>query len=216
MNRNRLFVAALFAAFGVGTLIAAVAIADSWDHTQPTVPGEMQLPPGWTAEDMQAVIAAGTPGKMHEHLAQDIGTWRCKSKTWMAPDTEPITSEGTSTVKPLMDGRFTQVEMNGEMPGMGPYNGLCIYGYDNVSQQFVSTWIDNHGTGMMNGVGELSEDGKTITWEYTGNCPIAHKPITMREVDTITGPNTRTLEMFGTPPKGGEEYKMMSIELTKE
>ena len=102
------------------------------------------------------------------------------------------------------------------MPGMGPYSGLGIYGYDNVSEQFVSTWIDNHGTGMMNGTGQLSDDGKTLTWEFTGNCPITHKPITMREVDTVTGPNTRTLEMFGTPPKGTEEFKMMSIEMTRE
>ena len=38
----------------------------------------------------------------------------------------------------------------------------------------------------------------------------------MREVETITGPNTKTLEMFGTDPKSGKEFKMMSIELTKE
>jgi hypothetical protein len=38
----------------------------------------------------------------------------------------------------------------------------------------------------------------------------------MREVETTTGPNTKTLEMFGTPPHGGDEYKMMSIELTRE
>jgi hypothetical protein len=69
---------------------------------------------------------------------------------------------------------------------------------------------------MMNGTGQLSEDGKTLTWEFTGNCPVTRKPVTMREVDTVTGPNTRTLEMFGTPPKGGEEFKMMSIESTRE
>ena len=29
-------------------------------------------------------------------------------------------------------------------------------------------------------------------------------------------PNTKTLEMFGTDPKSGEEFKMMSIEFTKK
>jgi hypothetical protein len=216
MSKNRLFVAALFAVFAAATLNGIVATADTATGPQSAGEGQMQLPPGWTAEDMQAMQAAGTPGKMHEHLAQDIGTWKCKTSMWMTPGTEPMTSEGTSTVTPLLDGRFIQVAMDGEMPGMGPYNGLGIYGYDNVSEQFVSTWIDNHGTGMMNGTGQLSEDGKTLTWEFTGNCPVTRKPVTMREVDTVTGPNTRTLEMFGTPPKGGEEFKMMSIESTRE
>jgi hypothetical protein len=178
--------------------------------------GEAPSIPGMTAEDMQKFAAASTPGEMHKFLQKDVGNWRCKTTMWMSPDSEPMTSEGTSTAKSLMDGRFTQVEMNGEMPGMGPYHGIGIYGYDNVSKQFVSTWIDNMGTGMMNGVGELSDDGKTLTWEFTGNCPVAGKQITMREVETTTGPNTKTLEMFGTPPHGGDEYKMMSIELTRE
>lgn len=35
----------------------------------------MQLPPGWTPEDMQACMAAGIPGKMHEHMAKSFGVW---------------------------------------------------------------------------------------------------------------------------------------------
>jgi hypothetical protein len=106
--------------------------------------------------------------------------------------------------------------MVGEMPGMGPYHGFAIFGFDNVSQEFVSTWIDNHGTGMANGVGELSSDGKTLTWDFTYNCPITKKPVVMRQVETTTGPGRKTLEMFGADPKTGQEYKMMRIELAKK
>ena len=66
------------------------------------------------------------------------------------------------------------------------------------------------------GTGELSPDGKTLTWKYTYTCPINKKPTLLREVETITGPNTKTLEMFGTEPKSGKEFKMMSIELTRK
>jgi hypothetical protein len=38
----------------------------------------------------------------------------------------------------------------------------------------------------------------------------------MREIHTTTGPNTRTLEMWGTEPKSGKEFKMMKVELTKK
>ena len=88
--------------------------------------------------------------------------------------------------------------------------------FDNVSKKFVAIWLDNHSTGIMQGVGEQSSDGKTTTVSYTHNCPITKKPTVMREVETITGPNTKTLEMIGTDPKSGKEFKMMSIELTKE
>jgi hypothetical protein len=38
----------------------------------------------------------------------------------------------------------------------------------------------------------------------------------MREIETVTGPNTKTLEMFATDPKSGKEYKMMRVELAKQ
>ena len=38
----------------------------------------------------------------------------------------------------------------------------------------------------------------------------------MRQVEKTTGPDTKTLEMFGPDPKSGKEYKMMTIELTRK
>ena len=42
-----------------------------------------------------------------------------------------------------MDGRYLKSEMAGEMPGMGPYSGLGLIGFDNISKKFVATWADN-------------------------------------------------------------------------
>jgi len=86
----------------------------------------------------------------------------------------------------------------------------------NVSKKFVSSWIDNHSTGIMQGEGELTDNGKSITWEYKANCPITKKPMTMKEVDTMIGGNSKTLEMWGDDPKSGKNYKMMKIELTRK
>lgn len=183
---------------------------------QPATPPDMKLPPGWTEEDIQACIDAGTPGPMHEFLARNVGQWTGKVKHWMAPDTEPLTSECTSTITPFMEGRFFRGEFSGDMPGMGPFQGFGIYGYDNVSKKFQATWVDNFGTGMMVGVGELSSDGKTLTWEYTYNCPIAKKPVTMREIERYTSKDTMILEMHGADPKSGRKYKMMEIHLTRQ
>ena len=194
-------------------VIGSFAIADASKDAKASP--EIKLPPGWTTEDMQTCIAAATPGKRHAHLAKEAGTWEGKTTMYM-PGSDAQTSECKMTVTPLMGGRFTQVEIKGEMPGMGPYEGLGIYGYDNVSKKFVSSWIDNQGTGIMQCTGDLSDDGKVLTWACTFNCPLQKKPVAMREIDTITGPNTKRFEMFGPDPKTGKEQKMMTIEFTKK
>jgi hypothetical protein len=203
-----------------GLLAGAVAIVGSTargdEPKPPAAAPEMKLPPGWTEADMQACIVAGTPGKMQEYLAKDAGEWDGKCTMWMSPGAEPMKSDCKTTVTSMMEGRYTKVDTTGEMPGMGPYTGLGIYGFDNVSQKFVSTWLDNHSTGIMSGTGELSADGKTITWSYNFNCPLTKKPTIMREVETHTGPNTKTLESFAPDPKTGKEFKVMTIEFTKK
>jgi len=195
---------------------ASFAVAEPPKDAKSAAKPEAKLPPGWTEADMQAFIAAATPGKMHEYLRQDIGEWEGKNTMWMAPGAEPVPTKSTSRVTALMDGRFTKIEINGEMPGMGPYLGVAIVGYDNISQKFVSTWIDNMSTSMAQGEGELSKDGKTLSWTYTCNCPLTKKPISMRQIETSTGLGKKTIEMFGADPKSGKEYQMMRIELTKK
>jgi hypothetical protein len=216
MKRSKLFAPALVIAAGTAIVAASIALAQTAGDSAATGKADIKLPEGWTEADMQACMLAATPGKEHQHLTQAVGVWQGKNTMWMGPDTEPITSESTSTATAIMDGRFVKTEMKGEMPGMGPYHGLRIDGFDNVSQKFVSTWIDNFGTGIANGEGELAGDGKTMKWEYTFNCPLTKKPTTMREVETVTGANTKTVETFMKDPKTGQEYKMMRIELTKK
>lgn len=176
---------------------------------------DFPLPPGWTQDDMMACAMAGMPGEHHKFLMDGVGTWTGTSTMWMAPGMPPMQSPSTCTITAEMDGRYTRCEYKGEIPGMGAFSGLGYNGYDNVSGKYVSTWIDNHSSGIMNGTGEMSADGTTITWTFTYNCPIAKKPATMREIDRRTGPNSMTLEMYGADPKSGKEFQMMKIELTR-
>jgi hypothetical protein len=222
MQFRKLIVPACLATLGLGALAGSFAVAEEPKNAAAAQPAaaadkpEMKLPPGWTEADMQACMIAATPGEQHKTLAKDAGTWQGKNKMYMPGSTEAMTSESTTTVTPIMDGRFIKGEMAGEMPGMGPYNGIGIMGFDNVAGEFVGTWVDNHSTGIMNGTGELSSDGNTMTWTYNYTCPMTKKPAVMREVDTWTGPNSKTFEMFGADPKSGQEFKMMSIELTRK
>lgn len=193
-----------------------VAAAGSFALAQTQKDEHPQLPPGWTEADMQACGEAATPGQQHQRLAENLGVWHGKTTMWMTPGAEPMKSECTATITSLYDGRFTKSEISGDMPGMGPFNGFAIYGYDNVMQQFQSSWISNCSTNIMTGTGKMSSDGKTITWQYTHSCPINKKPTTMREIERRTGKDTFTLETHGVDPKSGKEYKMMEIAFTRK
>ena len=219
MNARKLFVTTCLTGFVVA--VGAIALAAEKKESKPEAAAaggqpEFKLPPGWTEADMQACMIAGTPGEQHKFLSRGVGVWDGKNTMWMSPGAEPMTCEVTCTVTSLMDGRYVHSEMKGEMPQMGPYHGMGITGYDNVAGRYVSTWVDNHSTGIMNGTGKLSKDGKVMTWEFSYHCPVTKKPTVLREVETITGADTKTLEMFGKEPKSGKEYKMMRIELTRK
>lgn len=225
MNRQNLFATVLGSAFGLGLgVAAAAALAEPSQQSnkpageaaaQTAAQPEVKLPPGWTAEDMQACVAAGTPGKMHEFLAKEVGSWQGKTTMWM-PGSEPMTGQCTMTVTTMWDGRYVKGEMSGECPGMGPFSGEGIKGFDNVAGKLVSTWVDSQSTGIMFGTGEASKDGKTTHWKFNYHCPVTKKPVVMRQVETITGANARTMEMFGPDPKTGKEFKMMRIDLSRK
>lgn len=209
----------LLSALLAATTFGCASIDDSADGGStalaPAGEQQMQLPPGWTEADMQACMAAGTPGEQHAFLAEGAGEWHGKSMMWMAPDTEPLKSVCTSTVTTMMDGRFLKTKMSGEMPGMGPFNGFGLAGFDNVSGNFVSCWIDNCGTGIMTGTGDLSADQKTLTWNFTYNCPVTGGPTKFREIQRFLDDDRMEMEMFMTDPKSGKEYRSMHIEFTR-
>jgi hypothetical protein len=61
----------------IAIVASSIAIADP-SAEKPTQP-QLKLPPGWTESDMQACMAAATPGKMHQYLAQSVGVWHGKT-----------------------------------------------------------------------------------------------------------------------------------------
>lgn len=173
----------------------------------------MQLPPGWTAEDMQACLDAGMVGEKHKQLTSHEGKWMGTCTMWMAPDM-PAMEPGACKAKitTVMDGRFAKWEFDGEMPGMGPYNAVGFFGFENGTQKYVSSWLDNHSTQILHGEGTASADGNTITWTYRYHCPIRKGPASMREIQTYSK-DMITLETYMADPKSGKEYKMMRIEM---
>ena len=60
-------------------------------------------------------------------------------------------------------------------------------GYNNVTDQFESTWVDSMSTGTMMSKGTLSADKKTLTMNSECFDPMTKKPCAGREVVTVEG-----------------------------
>lgn len=201
--------------FSLVGLIAAASLALAQGAKDKATYPEMKPLPGMTEADMQACMLAASPGEMHAHLTQNVGAWHGTGKMWMTPGSEPVAVEHKATFTVVMDGRFVQGEFEGDMGGM-PFHGMGLYGYDNVAQRFEATMIGTCSTGTMRGTGELSSDGKTLTWNYEYHCPMTGGPTTMREVEKRVGKDTILYETYAINPETGNEFLMATFEFKRQ
>ena len=160
-------------------------------------------------------MKAATPGPQHEVLKKMAGDWNAKVTTQMDPSQPAQVQSSTSTLTMLMDGRYCQEVVSGQMMGQ-PFSGMGITGYDNVLGKYVSTWIDNMGTGIMTSTGTADASGKVITWAASMTDPVTGKVSKERMVTTIVDDDHHTLEMYGTPPGAKKEMKTMTIEYSRK
>ncbi len=155
-----------------------------------------------------------TPGDMHKMMATWDGTWSGDITMWMAPG-EPEQKTTSATVnKMIMNGLYQESTHTGEMMGM-PFNGKSTVAYDNHEKQFVSTWIDNMGSGIMMMKGPWDETTKTITMKGTMTDPGTKMETAVKETFKVIDDNTQEMEMFVAMPDGSE-FKTMNIKYTRK
>ena len=200
MNRNRVAAVAAAATFA----LAAGAFAQ--EKKQP------EMTPQQKAE-MDAMIAAGTPGAPPKAMAAKVGSYEAKVRSWQEPAGPPMESTGSVTRSMALDGRVMVEEFKGSMMGM-PFTGHGMQGYDNVTGKYWSTWNDSMSTGVM--ISEGTCDAKqACTFKGSWNDPLTKKVVTSRMTSRWTSPTVEVFEMYG-PGKDGKEMKMMEITYTKK
>ena len=163
---------------------------------------------------MEAYMQAGTPGAPHEALAATAGTYDLVVKSWHEPGGEPMEETGTATRTMVLEGRVMVEDLNGTMMGM-PFTGHGMTGYDNVTGEYWSTWMDSMSTGLMVSHGTCEEGFNSCTFVGSWNDPVKKGPIEARMTTLWTSPTTEVFEMYGPAPDGSE-MKMMEITYTKQ
>ena len=157
----------------------------------------------------KAWIDYATPSKAHEMLAKDTGTWDAEMTFWMPESPEPQKATSVATYKMILDGKYQEGIFKGDMWGM-PFEGRGTTAYDNASKQFITTWIDNMGTGMLVSRGQYDETSKTITFSGAMVDPVTGKEKKVKEIITYIDDNTQKMEMFDIDANG-KEFKNMEI-----
>jgi len=127
----------------------------------------------------------------------------------MAPGQPPMESNGTMHGEVLLGGRYVEHHWQGNFMGM-PFEGRGTDAYDNVGKQYISSWIDNMGTGIWYQTGTCDDAVKVCT--YSGDMwdPTTGQKTTMKSVITWMDDNNFKNEMYGKGPDG-KEMKMMEI-----
>ena len=164
-------------------------------------------------DDMQKWMAYMTPGAEHQKLAKLNGNWTYTMKMWMDPAAEPTVTTGTAVCEMLLDGRYSQMKVTGSVMGM-PFNGVSLTGFDNGKKLYLTTWVDNMGTGIMYGEGKWDESTKTINISGKMYDPMAGKDIDYKETLKFIDDNTMEMQMFSVID--GKDVKNMEVKYVRK
>jgi len=167
-----------------------------------------------SAAMMKAWQAFMTPGDMQKMLAKSDGVWDGEVTMWMDPGKPPQKSKSTCTNKMVLNGLYQESVHKGTMMGM-PFEGHGTVGYDNAKKVFVSSWIDNMGSGIMYTEGNWDNASKSVVMKGKSTDPLTGKDTDVKEVLKFLDDNTQVMEMYGTGPDG-KDMKMMEIKFTRK
>lgn len=164
-------------------------------------------------QQMEAWRKYAMPGEEQAWLSKLCGKWNVASKQWAAPGEPPYESKMTSQMDMILGGRFRYEYLVGTRLGM-PFEGSGVRGFNNVTKKFELSWVDNFATGISNGIGTRSQDGKSLHWEWTAVDPVSGKPMKMRGVEKSQTEDRYIFEIYA-PTADGSEFKALELVYTR-
>jgi hypothetical protein len=164
-------------------------------------------------KDEAPTPGASSPGKEHQLLKREEGTWDATIKMTMDPSKPPVESKGTEVCKMICNGLWQDSQFKGEFGGQ-PFEGHSLTGYDTAKKKYTGVWVDSMGTYLTLMEGDFDKAGKvlTLTMEMQGE---NGKPVKSKMVTTFKDEDhhTSTMSMIGDD---GKEVSVMTIEYKRK
>lgn len=211
---TRYYFLVLFVLFSATAALPAAAE----DAKAPMTEAAEGMAEGMDAEAMQKAMAMGMPGEGHKVLEPLVGQWTYTMTHKMSADAPEETSEGESENTWILGGRFVQQHVTSVMDMGGQslnYEGIGTIGFDNVKEQYVSTWKDNMGTGIMSSTAQYDAETGTLKEEGTYTCAMKGREVAFTSELKFVDADHFTYTMYDTD-KDGHSYKMMDITYTRK
>jgi hypothetical protein len=159
------------------------------------------------AEMMAMMAEMGAPDAHHKTMEPMIGTFQADGTFYMGPTTEHWS--GTAVNEWVLGGRFIQGDFQiPEMAGGPDFSGIAYTGYNKVSGQYESVWMDSMSTSIFMETGSYDESTKSFHFSGTQLDPMTGAEKPTRSVITIESNDRHTAKMFSTGPDGQETLDM--------
>ena len=193
--------------------LAAVILFVSTQVLSQEKPGQ---PPAGDWEQMMAKWKEmNAKGPEHERFKDMVGPWETVTKSWMAPNAEPMVSKGMAHFRLILDGRYVEQKYRCDTAD-GVFEGLGLEGYDRFKQKYVSIWMDNMSTGIYMSLGTVDETGKVFTYYGKMDDPMTgQKDKVVKSVARVIDDDHVVFEMYDKIPDVGE-FKNMEIVYTRK
>lgn len=151
----------------------------------------MNRPRAWVIAGLVAASAAVTAtivGAAPEHarLAAMCGTWDVEMTLWTRPGGPGLSSKGTSTIRPLLNGLFVEETIEGTLNGT-PFTTLAWTGFNTSTHQYEATRIASTNTIRIAETGGFDE--ATQQFELKADYPFAGDTWHQRTVIRQTSPD---------------------------
>ncbi len=162
--------------------------------------------------EMEAMLLLGAPGEAHAELAEQVGSWTTSMKSYMEPGQPPMVTPGQADISAILGGRVILEHYSCDFMGM-PFEGRLIQGYDNLSNEYWTIWVDNMTTGYSLSRGTKRTDGALVLNGVMKDMRTPDGRPT-RSVIVRHGPDAANFKMYDTGPDGAE-FLMMEIDYTR-
>jgi hypothetical protein len=90
-----------------------------------------------------------------------VGKWETSTSMWMTPGQPPMVTTGTAVFDPIMGARFIKETFESKM-GEEMFKGEGLFGFNTVSKEYETTWVDSSATGIMLSTGHKDAKGNLV------------------------------------------------------
>ena len=103
----------------------------------------------------------------HQFIAQLVGGWAGKTRTWLEPEGTPMESPTQGSIQLVLEGRFALVLYQSSMDGESQ-QGIFTFGYNTTLDRYEASWVDtfHNNTAIMFCTGNAREKGFSVLGSY--------------------------------------------------